>query len=71
VSDDLFTYLGDLSGPEYDFLGHLRNPTFLQRGHNFAFMPGQQSPELGFSDSEMHPVPPIPAPAVGGLSPQK
>ncbi len=30
----LFSYLGSLAGPEYDWLGHFRAPQFLCEGHN-------------------------------------
>jgi len=33
MKDDL-AYIGDLSGPAYDWLGHFRTPTFLCEGHN-------------------------------------
>jgi hypothetical protein len=34
MSDDLYAYLGDLSGPEYAWLGHFRGGDCISEGHN-------------------------------------
>ncbi len=55
--DDLLSYLGDMSGPEYAYLGHFRQERFLAQGHNDGYSNGLNSssgtdPELALLDSE-------------------